>query len=91
MFNEDATQCLLVILFRENLDGTYEVKPPTPKANNDGTGIPINYMTTTFNAPSYIEGQPVNITFTTTTPVTSNTNFNISLDNGGFNSSDFTG
>ena len=71
--------------------GTYVVNPPTPKANNDATGIPINYMTTTFNAPSYVEGQSVNIIFTTTTPVTSNSNFNISLDNGGFNSSDFSG
>ena len=71
-------------------DGTYEVKAPTPKANNDGSGIPINYMTTTFNASTYTEGLPVNITFTTTTPVTSNTNFTISLDNGNFNSSDYT-
>jgi hypothetical protein len=61
-------------------DGTYEVKAPTPKANNDGTGIPINYITTTFDASTYTEGQPVNITFTTTTPVTSNTNFIISLN-----------
>lgn len=72
-------------------DGTYEVKAPTPKANNDGTGIPINYMTTTMNASSYIEGQTVNITFTTTTNVTSNTNFSISLNNGSFNTSDFSG
>ncbi|MES2863149.1 MAG: endonuclease [Bacteroidota bacterium] len=71
-------------------DGTYEVKAPTPKANNDGTGIPINYITTTFNAPSYTEGQPVNITFTTSTPVTSNTNFTISLNNVNFDTSDFT-
>lgn len=71
-------------------DGTYEVKAPTPKANNDGTGTPINYITTTFDAASYTEGQPVNITFTTTTPVTSNTTFSVSLNNGNFNSSDFT-
>ncbi|OGS75788.1 MAG: ribonuclease [Flavobacteria bacterium RIFCSPLOWO2_12_FULL_31_7] len=71
-------------------DGTYEVKAPTPKANNDGTGIPINYMTTTLDAANYTEGQPVNITFTTTSPVTSDTNFTISLNNGSFNSSDFT-
>lgn len=70
--------------------GGYEVKAPTPGMNNDGSGIVLNYMTTTFNAPSYTEGQPVNITFTTTTPVTSNTTFTISLDNGNFNSSDFT-
>lgn len=71
-------------------DGTYEVKAPTPKANNDGTGIPINYMTTTLDAANYTEGQPVNITFTTSSPVSSDTNFTISLNNGSFNSSDFT-
>lgn len=71
-------------------DGTYEVKAPTPKANNDGTGIPINYMTTTLYAASYTEGQPVNITFKTSSPVTSNTTFSISLNNGNFNSSDFS-
>jgi endonuclease I len=75
---------------QRKLDGTYEVKVPTPKANNNGSGIPINYMTTTFNAASYTEGQNVTITFTTTTPVTSNTNFTVSLNNGNFNSSDFT-
>ena len=71
-------------------DGTYEVKAPTPKANNDLGGIPINYMTTTFDAASYTEGQTVNITFTTSSPVTSNITFTISLNNGNFNSSDFT-
>ena len=71
-------------------DGTYEVKAPTPKANNDLGGIPINYMTTTLDAANYAEGQPVNITFTTSSPVTSNTTFSISLNNGNFNSSDFS-
>ena len=71
-------------------DGTYEVKAPTPKANNDLGGIPINYMTTTLDAANYAEGQPVNITFKTSSPVTSNTTFSISLNNGNFNSSDFS-
>ena len=70
--------------------GTYVVNPPTPKANNDLGGIPINYMTTTLDAANYAEGQPVNITFTTSSPVTSNTTFSISLNNGNFNSSDFS-
>jgi endonuclease I len=47
-------------------------------------------MTTTFDAASYTEGQPVNITFKTSSPVTSNTTFSISLNNGNFNSSDFS-
>jgi endonuclease I len=88
--NENATSNATNHSIQRKSDGTYEVKVPTPGMNNDGSGIVINYMTTTFNASSYTEGQPVNITFTTTTPVTSNTNFTISLDNGNFNSSDFT-
>ncbi|SEP65643.1 endonuclease [Flavobacterium urocaniciphilum] len=71
-------------------NGTYAVNPPTPKANNDGSGTPINYITTSFNSSSYTEGQNAIITFTTSSPVTSNTTFTIALENGNFNSSDFT-
>lgn len=88
--NENATSNAANHSIQRKVDGTYEVKLPTPGMNNDGSGIVLNYMTTTFNAPSYTEGQPVNITFTTSTPVTSNTTFTISLNNGNFNSSDFT-
>ena len=88
--NENSTSNAANHSIQRKVDGTYEVKAPTPGMNNDGSGIVLNYMTTTFDAPSYTEGQPVNITFTTTTPVTSNTTFTISLDNGNFNSSDFT-
>lgn len=88
--NENSTSNAANHSIQRKVDGTYEVKAPTPGMNNDGSGIVINYMTTTFNASSYTEGQPVNITFTTTSPVTSNTTFTISLDNGNFNNSDFT-
>lgn len=88
--NENSTSNAANHSIQRKSDGTYEVKAPTPGMNNDGSGIPLNYMTTTFNAASYTEGQAVNITFTTTTPVTSNTTFTITLNNGNFNSSDFT-
>ena len=88
--NENVTSNAVNHSIQRKVDGTYEVKAPTPGMNNDGSGIVLNYMTTTFDAASYMEGQAVNITFTTTTPVTSNTNFTISLNNGNFNSSDFT-
>jgi endonuclease I len=88
--NENSTSNAVNHSIQRKFDGTYEVKVPTPGMNNDGSGIVLNYMTTTFNTSSYTEGQPVNITFTTTTPVTSNTNFTISLNNGNFNTSDFT-
>ena len=88
--NENSTSNAVNHSIQRKVDGTYEVKAPTPGMNNDGSGIVINYMTTTFNASSYTEGQPVNITFTTTTPVTSNTTFALSLNNGNFNGADFT-
>jgi endonuclease I len=88
--NENSTSNAANHSIQRKVDGTYEVKIPTPGMNNDGSGIVLNYMTTTFNAASYTEGQPVTITFSTTTPVTSNTTFNISLNNGNFNNSDYT-
>ena len=83
--NENATSNAANHSIQRKLDGTYEVKAPTPGMNNDGSGIVINYMTTTFNAFNYTEGQPINITFTTNYDhVTSNTTFTISLNNGNF-------
>lgn len=87
--NENSTSNAANHSIQRKLDGTYEVKAPTPGMNNDGSGIPLNYMTTTFNATSYTEGQNVVVTFTTTLAVTSNTTFTIALENGNFNSSDF--
>jgi endonuclease I len=88
--NENSTSNAANHSIQRLVGGGYEVKAPTPGMNNDGSGIVLNYMTTTLNASSYTEGQPVNITFTTTTPVTSNTTFSISLNNGSFTTSDFT-
>lgn len=88
--NENATSNAANHSIQRKNDGTYEVKLPTPKANNDGTGTPINYLTSTFNAASYTEGQNAIITFTTSSAVASNTTFTITLNNGNFNSSDFT-
>lgn len=71
-------------------DGTYEVKNPTPGANNDGTGVVINYITVTTDQPFYSEGDDFTITFTTDTPVT-NTNLiiNFTLVNGNFMVNDY--
>ncbi|NHM01505.1 endonuclease [Flavobacterium difficile] len=89
--NENSTSNAANHSIQRKIDGTYEVKLPTPGMNNDGSGIPINYMTTTFNAPNYTEGQNLILTFTTTTPVTANTTFTISLNNGNFTTADYTG
>jgi endonuclease I len=73
-------------------DGTYEVKAPTPRANNDGTGIIYNGIKTTFSVtPPFTEGQSVTVTFTTDTNVTSNLNLSFTMNNGTFTSADFTG
>lgn len=73
-------------------DGTYEVKAPTPGANNDGSGIVIIYMTTTTNLTSVSEGQSVNINFTTSQPVENvPLQINFSLNNGNFNVNDYSG
>jgi len=72
-------------------DGTYETKAPTPGANNDGTGIIYNGITISTTATQFGEGQSFNITFTTQTNVTGNVNFNFSLNNGTFDTADFSG
>ena len=88
--NENATSNAANHSIQRKLDGTYEVKAPTPGMNNDGSGMVLNYLTTSFNANNYVEGQTVTITFTTTMPVAAATTFSIALNNGNFNSSDFT-
>ena len=87
--NENATSNAANHSIQRKVDGTYEVKAPTPGMNNDGSGIVLNYMTTTFNANSYTEGQTVTVTFTTSLPVTSTTTFSISVNNGSFNTADY--
>lgn len=70
-------------------DGTYEVKAPTPGANNDGSGITFNGVTISVSTPLINEGESFTVTFTTQNPVASNLNFTFSLS--GFNAADYTG
>ena len=72
-------------------DGTYEIKPPTPGANNDGSGFVYNGITISISATQVTEGNSFSITFTTQNPVTSDLSFSFSLNNGTFNSSDYSG
>lgn len=72
-------------------DGTYEVKTPTPGANNDGSGILFNGITISVPATTYNEGDNFDITFTTQYPVESNLSFNFTLDSGSLDLADFTG
>ena len=73
-------------------DGTWESKVPTPGANNDGSGIILNYITVSTSQTEYTEGDGFNIVFTTSQAVTgSNLNLNFTLNNGNFNMTDFSG
>ncbi len=77
------------------LDGlnneTYTTAIPTPRRENDGSGDGINPITITVSSIQIHEGDAVELTFTAENAVTSNIDFIISLDNDGFNTSDFSG
>ena len=76
---------------QRNNDGSYTVKIPTPRALNDGSGIMLNGILMSINQSQYNEGESFEITFTAEQNVDSNLNFQFTLDNGTFNTSDFTG
>ena len=70
---------------------TFTAATPTPRRENDGSGIAINPVAISVMQVQYDEGSTFDITFTAETNLTSNLDFNISLNNFGFNTSDFTG
>jgi hypothetical protein len=73
-------------------NGTYEVKPPTPGVNNDGSGIQFNYLTSVVSPMELTEGQLLTINFSTSQSVSNQPlNFLISLNNATFNENDYTG
>lgn len=72
-------------------DGTFEVKIPTPGANNDGSGVYLNGIDVLVSTANKTEGDNFPITFTTQTNVTSDLAFTFTLNNSSFNSADFTG
>ncbi|MEH6536351.1 MAG: endonuclease [Psychroserpens sp.] len=70
---------------------TYMSTTPTPRQLNDGSGIMLNGVSIGITQSQYNEDESFDITFICEMPVTENLNFNILLDNFGFNTSDFTG
>ncbi len=64
---------------------------PTPRRENDGSGIAINPVEISVMETQYDEGASFDIIFTSETNVTSDLNFTIGLSNFGFDASDFTG
>ena len=76
---------------QRNNDGTYTSTIPTPRALNDGSGIMFNPIEISVTQTQFNEGESFDITFTTQENVTSDYQFSFTLDNGGFNTLDFTG
>ncbi|MFD2697035.1 endonuclease [Mesonia sediminis] len=74
-----------------NNQGGYDVKTPTPRQLNDGSGILLNGIQMSFNKTEFQEGESIQIQFTTEQNVAQTTSFSIQLDQGGFSSADFTG
>lgn len=89
--NENMNSQGTVQSIQRKADGTYEVKAPTPGANNDGSGIVFNGITITAPTTHLNEGDSFVITFTTQTNVASNLTFNFSLHNDSFTTADYTG
>jgi len=72
-------------------DGTYEVKTPTPRQLNDGSGIVLNGVLISVDQTQYDEGNMFDIIVSTEQNVTSQLDIEITLNNETFNTSDFTG
>ncbi|WP_439153293.1 endonuclease [Winogradskyella sp.] len=78
--------------FVDNMDvETYSAATPTPRRENDGSGVTINPIAISVAQTQYDEPSVFDITFTSEIAVSSNLDFTISLDNMGFNAADFTG
>lgn len=89
--NEDENGNQTTESIQRKDDGTYEVKTPTPGALNDGSGTQFNGVSISIAASEYNEGDSIDITFTTQDNVTSPLNFDFTLVNGSFMSSDYSG
>jgi endonuclease I len=76
---------------QRNNDGTYFVGTPTPRQLNDGTGVVLNGVSFSTLQTQYEEGTSFEVSFNTEENVTSELNLTIELDNGNFDSNDFTG
>ncbi len=76
---------------QRNNDGTYFTATPTPRVLNDGSGVLFNPISISTSLNAYGEGESFEITFTSEGIVTEDVSFQIVLDNGTFDSSDFSG
>ncbi|MGB3775247.1 MAG: endonuclease [Leeuwenhoekiella sp.] len=72
-------------------NGLYTVKSPTPRRNNDGSGVGQIGIDFQVESTKYEEGDTINLLFTTDQILTEATNFSIDLTNFGFDNGDFSG
>lgn len=89
--NENVNGLAATQSIQRKNDGTYEVKTPTPRTNNDGSGIVYNGIEVITSTSLLNEGESVTISFETDSPVTETLNFSLNLNNGTFTTDDFTG
>lgn len=91
--NENQTSNAPTQSIQRKSDGTYEVKTPTPGANNDGSGTTQNGISVLVTPTGNLtEGNAFSITFNTQTPVTTSPLvFTYSVANVDFNTFDYTG
>lgn len=89
--NENVNGLATTQSIQRKNDGTYEVKTPTPRANNDGSGIVYNGIEVITSTTLLNEGESLTISFETDTPVAETLNFTLNLNNGTFTTADFTG
>jgi len=89
--NENVNGLAATQSIQRKNDGTYEVKTPTPRANNDGSGIVYNGIEVITSTTLLNEGQSLTISFETDSPVAETLNFTLDLNNGSFTTDDYTG
>ncbi|WP_299440568.1 endonuclease [uncultured Aquimarina sp.] len=89
--NEDENNNKTTESIQRKDDGTYEVKTPTPGALNDGSGVQFNGILISTALDQYDEGSNIDLVFTTQTNVTSDLTFDITITNGSFTTSDYSG
>lgn len=90
-YNEGQNNAQETQSIQRKNDGTYEIKSPTPGANNDGSGIVFNGIDISVSLTDKTEGDSFPITFTTQSNATSDLSFTFTLNNAAFKTSDFTG
>ncbi len=71
-------------------NGSYFVDTPTPREVNEGSGVFLNGINFNFDQDSYIEGEQIQINFTTEVPIQEPITILFSLEYQNFESSDYS-